>query len=108
MKCHLFTDDPLFQSIELPEKITTINQIANEIYTCASCDEGMYQYPQPGYGYLNAILTPGYNTTQKYLSNYCVPDCSTMNFQMVNNPELGRCEFLGYYCMAGNYKEGCT
>ncbi|TNV88188.1 hypothetical protein FGO68_gene11544 [Halteria grandinella] len=26
---------------------------------------------------------------------------------MVNNPELGRCEFLGYYCKAGNYKEGC-
>ena len=52
----------------------------------------MYLYPQQG-------LTN--------LTNYCVPDCPTINFQMVNNPILGRCEFLGYYCMQGNYIEGC-
>jgi hypothetical protein len=26
---------------------------------------------------------------------------------MVNNPELMRCEFLGYYCAYGNYTNGC-
>ena len=52
----------------------------------------MYLYPQQG------LIN---------LTNYCVPDCPTVNFQMVNNPILGRCEFLGYYCMHGNYIEGC-
>ena len=52
----------------------------------------MYLYPQQGLS---------------NLTNYCVPDCPTVNFQMVNNPILGRCEFLGYYCMYGNYIDGC-
>ena len=30
-----------------------------------------------------------------------------MNYQMVNNPEYGRCEFLGYYCKYGDSQSGC-
>lgn len=46
------------------------------------------------------------NSAEDFI-NFCVPDCPSTNFQMVNNPELMRCEFLGFYCMYGNYKEGC-
>ena len=51
----------------------------------------------------NELKTP----SQSYVNNYCVPDCPSVNFQMVNNPEMGRCEFLGYYCLYGNKVEGC-
>ena len=27
---------------------------------------------------------------------------------MVNNPAMGRCEFLGFYCQAGNAQTGCA
>jgi hypothetical protein len=43
----------------------------------------------------------------KGIANACVPDCPSMSSQYVNNPELGRCEFLGYYCMYGNFRDGC-
>lgn len=66
-------------------------------YHCGSCDEGMYLYPQK--------MTNSAGSS--FIVNRCVPDCPTVNFQMVNNPLLGRCEFLGYFCMYGNAKEGC-
>ena len=50
-------------------------------------------------------LYPWANGT--YLYNMCVPDCPTVNYQMVNNPEYGRCEFLGYYCKYGDAQRGC-
>ena len=31
-----------------------------------------------------------------------------MNYQFVNNPLQGRCEFLGYYCKHGDYINGCA
>lgn len=37
----------------------------------------------------------------------CIPDCPLANFQMVNNPYFGRCDYLGDYCQYGNYSEGC-
>jgi hypothetical protein len=46
-------------------------------------------------------------TVVKGIANACVPDCPSMSSQYVNNPELGRCEFLGYYCMYGNFRDGC-
>ena len=69
-------------------------------YQCSACDEGMYLYPVEA---VNQRTTPSSN----YITNYCVPDCPSVNFQMVNNPELGRCEFLGYYCLYGNKVDGC-
>jgi hypothetical protein len=44
---------------------------------------------------------------KKKIEIFCVPDCPTIDFQMVNNPEYGRCEYLGYYCKYGNAKTGC-
>ncbi len=61
----------------------------------------MYLFPS------NLLKSGEINATYKNYPSFCVPDCPTANFQTVNNPELGRCEFLGYYCMAGNYKDGC-
>lgn len=46
-------------------------------------------------------------TTYNFTIDQCVVDCPTYNFQMVNNPELMRCEFLGFLCKNGNYKDGC-
>ncbi len=62
----------------------------------------MYLYPV-----VNTGLPAAQNGGKKDLINMCVPDCSSVNMFMVNNPQLGRCEFLGFYCMVGNYKEGC-
>ena len=36
-----------------------------------------------------------------------MPDCPTINYQLVNNPVTGNCDFLGYYCQYGNFIEGC-
>ena len=60
-------------------------------------------YPVP----VNVPTLSGANSTETVLINICVHDCPTVNFQMVNNPELGRCEFLGFYCSYGNYTHGC-
>jgi hypothetical protein len=49
----------------------------------------------------------GQTNKYSFIINHCVADCPSVNFQMVNNPELARCEFLGYYCKVGNYKDGC-
>jgi hypothetical protein len=60
-------------------------------------------YPVP-------VMVPtvsGGNSTETVLTNVCVADCPTVNSQMVNNPELMRCEFLGFYCAYGNYTHGC-
>lgn len=47
--------------------------------------------------------------TLNYEGNYtsCVPDCALYDSTMVNNPVLMRCEYLGAYCMYGNYTHGC-
>ena len=60
-------------------------------------------YPHP----VNVPTLSGTTSTETVLINVCVADCPTINFQMVNNPELGRCEFLGFYCAFGNYTHGC-
>ncbi|TNV88129.1 hypothetical protein FGO68_gene10716 [Halteria grandinella] len=37
----------------------------------------------------------------------CVADCNEYDLNFVNNPELMRCEFLGVFCLYGNYTHGC-
>lgn len=71
------------------------------LFTCKVCDEGMYKYPLP------MTYTNTNNETIEIVVNGCVPDCSTMSAQFVSNPELGRCEYLGLYCIYGNYTHGC-
>lgn len=73
---------------------------------CVACDEGMFLYPQSA-GEIYPPLLEKETLSNKYLFNYCVIDCPTVNMNMVNNPKLGRCEFLGYYCMYGNAEKGC-
>jgi hypothetical protein len=68
-----------------------------------------YTTPNGGGGGGPRVLQGGQpppSTTIEIL-NYCVPDCSTANSLMVNNPVLGRCEYLGPFCKYGNYIDGC-
>ena len=67
-----------------------------------ACDEGLYLYPWKLLE-MNSTIQDNFNL----YPNHCVPDCPTVNRFTVNNPELGRCEFLGPYCTFGTYKEGC-
>ncbi|TNV74975.1 hypothetical protein FGO68_gene3740 [Halteria grandinella] len=60
---------------------------------CVSCEAGMY-------------LMPSKINNWEY--NVCVLDCPTASRAFVNNPEKMRCEYLGQYCLHGNYTRGCT
>ena len=79
----------------------------NSYFKCVSCDEGMYLY-RATTAEIAGLSTNKLNSSSTFVYQMCVPDCPTVNFQTVNNPELGRCEFLGFYCKKGNYKDGCT
>ena len=69
---------------------------------CASCDEGMYLYPVVDVRYKNSYYYP-------YAESYttCIVDCNEYDRNFVNNPILMRCEYLGMYCLYGNYTHGC-
>lgn len=67
--------------------------------SCFSCDEGMFLYNSSILGVPFSLNTA--------IINYCTPDCSSINMWSVNNPISGECEYLGEYCMGGNYKDGC-
>ncbi|TNV88078.1 hypothetical protein FGO68_gene9452 [Halteria grandinella] len=73
---------------------------SSDVVSCGTCDEGMYLYP---------VSDVVYNGTEYYHEDYttCVVECNEYDRNFVNNPELMRCEYLGIYCMYGNYTHGC-
>ncbi|TNV84083.1 hypothetical protein FGO68_gene6227 [Halteria grandinella] len=78
-------------------KSKTTNAVEAYQQECTACDSGMYL---AFYYYLSPSL-------KVFTANTCVPDCPTYRSDMVNNPELMRCEYLGHLCLIGNYTHGC-
>eukprot|EP00347_Sterkiella_histriomuscorum_P011701 403371438 len=78
---------------------TTMGQ--QTLISCDECEEGMYKYK------LTKSVNAGPNQTISASINVCVPDCPSVNFQLINNPITQKCEFLGFYCKYGDFYNGC-
>ncbi|TNV88142.1 hypothetical protein FGO68_gene675 [Halteria grandinella] len=85
--------------------------ITTSYYMCQTCEAGMYLSPQilPD-GAASVILgdlTDDIPDIIYHKTRACVPDCNAVDSSMVNNPETMRCEYLGKFCIYGNYTHGC-